>query len=49
MMVMPGKGVECSAKKAMTTLSGGYVARHLLPNCDRLRRIFLGARAVHIR
>jgi hypothetical protein len=48
MMVMPGRGVECSAKKAMTTLSGGAAAMGLLPNSDHPRRIFLKARVTQI-
>jgi hypothetical protein len=48
MMVMLGGGVECSAKKAMTTLSGGAAAMCLLPNSDHPRRIFLKARMTQI-
>jgi hypothetical protein len=48
MMVMAGRGVECSAKKAMTTLSGGAAAVGLLPNSGRPRRIFLKARVTQI-
>jgi hypothetical protein len=48
MMVILRKGVECSAKKAMTPLLGAFAATRLLPDYDLPRRIFLDARAVHI-
>jgi hypothetical protein len=48
MMGMPGRGVECSAKKAMTTLSSSAAAMGLLPNSDHARRIFLKARVTQI-
>jgi hypothetical protein len=48
MMGMPGRGVECSAKKAMTTLSGSAAAMGLLPNSGQARRIFLKARVTQI-
>jgi hypothetical protein len=48
MMGMPGRGVECSAKKAMTALSGSAGAMGFLPNCAYPRRIFLKARMTRI-
>jgi hypothetical protein len=42
-MVRLGGGVECSAKKAMTTLRHRVVAMGLLRNRDPARLIFLGA------
>jgi hypothetical protein len=42
-MVRLGRGVECSAKKAMTTLRHRVVAMGLLRNRDPARLIFLGA------
>jgi hypothetical protein len=48
MMGTPGRGVECSAKKAMTTLSGASAAMGLLPNSARPRRIFLRDRMAQI-
>jgi hypothetical protein len=48
MMGMPGRGVECSAKKAMTALSGGAAAMSLLPNSAHPRRIFLKARVAQV-
>jgi hypothetical protein len=44
MMVLPGTGVECSAKIAMTTLPGGSGAMGLLPKHHLPRRIFLEGR-----
>jgi hypothetical protein len=46
MMVLLWKGVECSAKIAMTTLHGGRAAMCLLPIHDPPRLIFLDAREV---
>jgi hypothetical protein len=48
MMGMPGRGVECSAKKAMTALFGSAAAMGLLPNSARPRRIFLKAHMTQI-
>jgi hypothetical protein len=48
MMVPLGKSVECSAKKAMTTLPDAFGAMRLLPDYDLPRLIFLDARPVHI-
>jgi hypothetical protein len=48
MMVLLEIGVECSAKKAMTTLLSGAEAMCLLPNHDLSRLIFLAARVVQI-
>jgi hypothetical protein len=44
MMVLPGTGVECSAKIAMAALPGGCAAMGLLPKQHLPRRIFLEAR-----
>jgi hypothetical protein len=43
MMVLLSKGVECSAKIAMTALPGCLAAMRLLPEQVWQRRIFLGA------
>jgi hypothetical protein len=48
MMGMPGRGVECSAKKTMTALSGNAAAMGLLPNSGHPRRIFLKVRVTQI-
>jgi hypothetical protein len=48
MMVLGVRGVECSAKIAMTALLGGLAATCLLPEHDWPRRIFLGAYAAQI-
>jgi hypothetical protein len=49
MMVMLCKRVECSAKIAMTTLSGRFSAMSLFPKPDWRRRILLDACAARIR
>jgi hypothetical protein len=49
MMVLRRKGVECSAKKAMTSLLDAFGATRLLPDYDLPRLIFLDACTVHIR
>jgi hypothetical protein len=48
MMVLLWKGVECSAKIAMTPLLPWPVAMGLLPDRDLPRRIFLKLGAVRI-
>jgi hypothetical protein len=49
MTVLPVKGVECPAKKAMTPLPDVFGTMGLLPDYDLPRLIFLDARAVYIR
>jgi hypothetical protein len=49
MMVALCKRVECSAKIAMTILSGRFSAMGLFPKRDRRRRILLDACAARIR
>jgi hypothetical protein len=49
MMVLRPEGVECSAKIAMTVLSGVPATMCLLPDCDLPRRIFLDADTMRIR
>jgi hypothetical protein len=44
MMVLPGTGVECSAKIAMTPLRGVSAAMGLLPKRHLPRPIFLYGR-----
>jgi len=48
MMVLLSKGVECSAKIAMTALPSRSAAMGLLPEHDWPRCIFLGAHAARI-
>jgi hypothetical protein len=48
MMMMLRRGVECSAKIAMTALRAWQATTSLLPDLDTTRRIFLCRRAMHI-
>ena len=48
MMVLLAKGVECSAKIAMTALRAWRYATGLLPDLDQAQRIFLMWGAMHI-
>jgi hypothetical protein len=48
MMVLLSKGVECSAKIAMTALPSRLVTTRLLPEHDLQRRNFLSVHAMRI-
>jgi hypothetical protein len=48
MMVLRPEGVECSAKIAMSVLTGVPATMCLLPDCDLRRRIFLGPDACEV-